>query len=77
MEEPTKLIRILPWAEYSFNTATHTSLETTFQIVYGRPPPQIIPYDSETSNIEAIDAILQEQDKVLTFLKKNLQQTQN
>lgn len=40
-----------------------------FQVVYGRPPPQIIPYSSSTSKIEAIDVILKERDKVLTFFK--------
>lgn len=78
MEEPTKWLPLLPWAEYSYNTYVHTSLGTSsFHVVYGRLSPQIIPYDSQTYSIEAINEILQERDKILTFLKMNLQQTQH
>lgn len=73
MEEPKKWLQLLPWVEYSYNTIVHTSLETNlFQVVYGREPPQLLPYEAQTFTIEALDIILQECDKVLPFLKKTL-----
>lgn len=73
----TKLTNIT-WAEYSYNTAIHTTIGTTpFQIIYDRQPPPLIPYNLQTIIVEAVNNILQTRDKVLAILKRTLQQTQN
>jgi hypothetical protein len=42
---PRSWIRWLPWVEYCYNTSYQTKLKTTpFQVVYGRPPPAMIPF---------------------------------
>lgn len=42
-DKPNKWLTWLPWAEFCYNTGFHTSLKATpFEIVYGRPPPQLL-----------------------------------
>jgi hypothetical protein len=44
-DRPRSWIRWLPWVEYCYNTSYQTTLKTTpFQVVYGRPPPAMIPF---------------------------------
>lgn len=72
MEEPTKWLALLPWVEYLYNTIKHSVIKTTpFKVVYGRPPPTLIPYESQTTNNEMVDNLLKQCDKALIFLRKN------
>lgn len=44
-DNPKSWVELLPWVEYSYNTAFHTSIGMTpFQVVYTREPPPIIAY---------------------------------
>nr|GEZ08164.1 33 kDa ribonucleoprotein, chloroplastic [Tanacetum cinerariifolium] len=51
-DKPNKWTEWLPWAEYSYNTSTRTSIKLMhFQIVYGRLPPKLVPYIREVIQI--------------------------
>lgn len=42
-EHPHKWVSFLPWAEFWYNTAFHTSIGITpFKVLYGRDPLNII-----------------------------------
>jgi hypothetical protein len=44
-DRPRSWVDWLSWAEYYYNTSFHTALcATPFEVVYGRPPPSILPY---------------------------------
>ncbi|KAM2118243.1 hypothetical protein ACFX1R_011686 [Malus domestica] len=76
--QPRKWVQWLPWAEWCFNTSFHTSTKhTPFEIVYGYPPPQVIPYEMGTTKMETVEQELMNRDKVLLILKNNLMVAQN
>lgn len=77
LENPKQWARWLSWAEYWYNTSYHTSTNTTpFKVLYGRDPPRIIPYDVSSSPTFEVDHYLQERDKILEELRKNLLKVQ-
>lgn len=45
---------------------------TPFQALYGRPPLELIDYRVSDSNVEAVDILLQQRDKLLLELPVNL-----
>lgn len=51
----------LPRAEFCYK-ALHT---TSFEVIYGREPPQLLSYVPGSSRVEAIDVALMERDQVL------------
>jgi transposase InsO family protein len=58
-DHPRAWLDWLPWAEYCYNTAYHSSLRTTpFQVVYGWPPPALVPYTAGSSRTDAVDVLL-------------------
>jgi transposase InsO family protein len=67
----------LPWAEYCYNTAFHSALQTTpFQVVYGRPPPALIPYEPASARTATMDTLLQDRDAFLADVRDRLLQAQ-
>jgi hypothetical protein len=67
----------LSWAEYCYNTSFHTALcSTPFEVVYGRPPPSILPYTVGSAKTEAADALLRSSDEMLTEVRQRLLQAQ-
>ncbi|PON75651.1 Ribonuclease H-like domain containing protein, partial [Trema orientale] len=67
----------LPWAEYWYNTSFHTSIKTTpFRFLYGRDPPQLLPYDKGATVVSSLDKQLQERDTMLEDLKIQLHRAQ-
>ena len=59
----------ISWAEYWYNTTFHSSTNTTpFQAVYGRDPPPLIRFGSDSTSVLAVDQLLQERDLILNEL---------
>ncbi|GKC78274.1 ty3-gypsy retrotransposon protein [Tanacetum coccineum] len=69
-DRPQHWLRLFPWAEYSYNTNFHSSINmTSFQAVYGRLPPPIIPYPSSSTKVASVEELLIERDALLRQLK--------
>lgn len=47
-----------------------------FEIVYGRPPPNIQRYIARSTNLEALETTLTSRDDILTALKTNWEKAQ-
>jgi hypothetical protein len=76
-DRPCAWVEWLPWAEYCYNTSFHTALRATpFEVVYGRPPPAILPYKPGTSRTETTNALLRSRDEVLAEVHQRLVQAQ-
>jgi len=74
---PCDLLDWLPWAEFCYNLAYHTALQTSpFQVVYGRPPPDLLPYTSGHARTEVVDALLTSRDEFLEEVRGQLLQAQ-
>ena len=71
--KPRRWSTWLPWAEYWYNTTFHSSTNTTpFQAVYGRDPPLLLRFGSDSTSVLAVDQLLQERDLILNELKDHL-----
>jgi hypothetical protein len=67
----------LSWAEYCYNTSFHTTLcATPFEVVYGRPPPPILPYTVGSAKTDAADGLLRSRDEMLAEVRQRLLQVQ-
>ncbi|KAJ1259337.1 hypothetical protein BS78_10G146300 [Paspalum vaginatum] len=76
-DRPRAWVKWLPWAEYCYNTAFHSALCTTpFQVVYGRPPPALVPYTPGSAATAPVDELLQERDAFLEEVRDRLLQAQ-
>ena len=76
-DRPRAWVDWLSWAEYCYNTSFHTALRATpFEVVYGRPPPAILPYQPGTARTEAADALLRSRDDMLSEVRQRLIQAQ-
>ena len=74
-DRPRDWLDWLPWAEFCYNTAYHTSLRTTpFTVVYGRPPPALIVYEPGRASTEAVETLLANRDEFLEEVRARLQQ---
>ena len=72
-EQPKKWIDWLPWADYSYNTATHSSTKVSpFEFVYGVPPPSLLSYIPGTTKVQAVDDFLCSREEILRDLCQNL-----
>lgn len=75
--KPKSWVKLLHWAEWSYNTSVHTTTGLThFQVVYDKEPPIIPNYITGTSNLEAIDSTFLSRDELLTLLRENFLQSQ-
>jgi len=76
-DRPRAWVDWLAWAEYCYNTSFHTALRATpFEVVYGRPPPPLLPYTPSSARTEAADALLRSRDEVLAEVRQRLLQAQ-
>lgn len=67
----------LPWAEYRYNTSTHSATKfSPFEVVYGRPPPKVVRFAGGSTAVASLEQQLSERDAVLDDLKCHLVQAQ-
>jgi hypothetical protein len=72
---PRSWLRWLSWAEYCFNTSYQTALGiTSFQVVYGRPPPPMVLFQSGATKVPAVDRQLRDRDTFLAEIRERLLQ---
>lgn len=72
-EQPRQWYSWLSWAEFWYNTSSHSATgKSPFEIVYGRPPPSIIRYLNGETAVESIAAVLLDRDEALHQLKYHL-----
>jgi hypothetical protein len=65
--------KYLPWAEFHYNTSTHSASGLTpFEVIYGKPPPVIPNYLPGTSLVDACDTTLTTREEILALLRKKL-----
>jgi hypothetical protein len=77
-DRPRTWLDWLPWAEYCYNTSYHSALKTTpFQVVYGRPPPPVPPYQVGSAATETVDTMLADRSEFLAEVRTRLTQAQD
>ena len=54
----------------------HLLRATPFEVVYGRPPPAILPVDPTTARTEAVGDLLRSRDEMLVEVRQCLLQAQ-
>lgn len=75
--KPNSWGKYLHWAEWSYNTAIHSSTGLSpYQVVYGKTHPSLPQYIAGSSAIQAVDAELTERDQILATLKRKLLKAQ-
>lgn len=76
-DRPRSWLEWLPWAEYCSNTAYHSALRCSpFQVVYGRSPPTLPPYQSGSARTNTVDMMLAARDTFLAEVRTRLIQAQ-
>ena len=74
-DRPRAWVDWLAWAEYCYNTSYHSALRTTpFEVVYGRPPPAMLPYEPGTARSEVAGDLLRTRDDILVEARQRLLQ---
>ena len=72
-DRPRAWVDWLSWAEYCYNTSYHSALRATpFEVVYGRPPPPILPVDPETARTEVAGDLIRTRDEMLAEVCQRL-----
>jgi hypothetical protein len=75
--KPNTWFRLLPWAEYHYNTSFNTASGLSpFQVMFGKPPPSIPTYVLGSSSVDACDLLLSDREAILALLRKNLTKAQ-
>jgi hypothetical protein len=75
---PKQWAKWLPWVEYCYNTGYHSATKRTpFQIVYGRPPPSMLPYVPGTTKSAAVEDTLRVRDEISQEVRQHLFDAQN
>jgi len=76
-DNPKEWSKLLPWAEFWYNSSFHHSTGMTpFKVVYGREPPQIIKYTFSNQDPPQVKNQLLQRDATLNKLKISLQKAQ-
>jgi hypothetical protein len=65
-DHPRAWVDWLAWAAYCYNTSYHSALHTTpFEVVYGCPPPAMLPFEPGMARTEAAGDLLRTRDDIL------------
>ncbi|WVY91245.1 hypothetical protein V8G54_036759 [Vigna mungo] len=76
-ESPKDWAKLLPWAEYWYNTSYHHSYGMTpFKIVYGRDPLALVKYNRNPHDSLSVQDQLLQRDVTISKLKVNLYKAQ-
>ena len=77
-DHPRRWLEYLPWAEWSYNTAEHSSTGMSpFEAVYGRTAPTLRVYDrSASSDRTEVDMALLDRDETLRRLRTHMRTAQ-
>ena len=68
-DQPKRWVEWISWAEYSYNTSVHSSTKISpFEAVYGVPPPSLVSYIPNTTQVQAVDNYLRDRDGILREL---------
>ena len=55
-QQPSSWSKWLDWVEFWYNTCVHSSTGVTpFEALYGKPPPTLLTYVSDTTRMAAVD----------------------
>jgi transposase InsO family protein len=72
-DRPRSWLQWLPWAEFYYNSSFQTAIGVTpFQVVYGRPPPSLIQYETGLTKVAAVDVKLRDRDEFRTEIRDRL-----
>ncbi|KAL6327728.1 hypothetical protein AAG906_024697 [Vitis piasezkii] len=73
-----KWVEWIPWAEFIYNTSTHSSTKfRPFEAIYGVPSPSFLSYIPGTTCVQAMAKYFQDWDAILKELRHNLWMTQD
>ena len=50
---------------------------TPYEVVYGKPPPVLLPYTPHSSPVQAVNMVLENRDQILHILQENLHMARN
>jgi len=76
-DRPRSWVDWLSWAEYCYNTSFQTALRATpFEVVYGRPPPPLLPLQHGAAQTQAAETMLRDRDAFLEEVRERLLQAQ-
>jgi hypothetical protein len=77
-DRPKDWAKWLALAEWAYNTSTHTSTKLSpFEVVYGQPPPRLLPYEPGATRVHTVDEELKSRDYILALIKENLRDAQS
>ena len=76
-EKPRTWSKFLQWAEFSYNSSFHSTIQMSpFKALYGREPLSLLRYESGSTNNAELEARLQERDGNLVLLNQQLLKAQ-
>jgi hypothetical protein len=76
-DRPRAWVDWLAWAEYCYNTSYHSALRTSlFEVVYGRSPPPMLPFEAGMARTEVAGDLLRTRDEILAEVRQRLLQAQ-